>query len=152
MSRINGLSGGSPYDNEARPPIARIRRDIGLQDDFGASTVGGIDPMSPDSGFLKGPGTGDSKATVILRPAAGAAPGWAGFLGWVAANHPQVYNYLRAAHGDAVQAIEQSRSATMSTGLGDDAAPVDDATAAALNLPQTAAAQQTNTGSNTAGF
>jgi hypothetical protein len=37
------------------------------------------------------------QTTIMLRPKAGAPSGWPGFFGWLAANHPDVYNYAKVA-------------------------------------------------------
>jgi hypothetical protein len=117
---------------------------IGTED----AQIGAYDSLSASTGFLSGP----DKTTVVLRPKAGAARGWTGFMGWVAATHPAIYNYLRASNGDAVQAIEQGRVATQGGyGVGDISA--DQALADSLATPTVAAvAPDTSTGATLAQF
>ena len=52
--------------------------------------LGDYDAMFPGAGFA-----GLPTRTVVLRPRKDAAPGWPGFFGWLAATHPQLYNYAR---------------------------------------------------------
>lgn len=63
--------------------------------------------------------------TVRLQAKAGAAPGWAGFMGWLADTHPQLYNKVRVMDSDFVQAAEQQSNAgsVILAGLSGDDAP-----------------------------
>jgi hypothetical protein len=49
--------------------------------------------------WLSGLGAGAPAAqtTIMLRPQPNAPKGWPGFFGWLAANHPDVYNYAKVA-------------------------------------------------------
>lgn len=50
------------------------------------------------------------KATkVTLKAKEGAAPGWPGFLAWLAAVHPNVYSAVEVAQPDLVDAIETAK-------------------------------------------
>ena len=50
------------------------------------------------------------KATkVTLKAKEGAAPGWPGFLAWLAAVHPNVYSAVEVAQPDIVDAIETAK-------------------------------------------
>ena len=81
------------------------------------SVVAGYSPTDANSGFLGA--VSAPKRTVIVRPKPGAAPGLPGFLGWVAATHPELYNYIRVSLPDYVGDIEGPRSGAMMLGAID---------------------------------
>src|SRR5258705_3879780 len=62
--------------------------------------MNGYDPIQIGTGFA-GPAVTAGKSgdgpTRMYRVKEGAAPGWAGFFGWLAATHPKFYDYARAA-------------------------------------------------------
>ena len=49
-------------------------------------------------------------ATVTLKAKEGAAPGFRGFLGWLAAVHPRIYNAVAVSTPEIVAAIENDNS------------------------------------------
>ena len=83
---MNGLSGymdfpGEPFlANKAKPADA--------------FTMGDYDSLRPGKGMA---------GTMVMRPRAGAAPGWPGFFGWLAATHPDMYNYARVSLPNVVE-------------------------------------------------
>ena len=93
------------------------------EQDRSVESAGGIgrlfNQMSPASGFLGGPAIG------IVRPPKNAVPGWAGFFGWVANVHPEIYYQIRVALPDYVGDIETLRSGAAQLGAVDDGVPVD---------------------------
>jgi hypothetical protein len=64
--------------------------------------------------------TGIAPMKVIRIPAKkDATPGWPGFLGWVAATHPKLYNMMIASDPDTLMMLDQQRhSASVLSGLG----------------------------------
>jgi hypothetical protein len=78
----------------------------------------------PNSSFL-GATMPAATTTVILRPQPGATPGWPGFFGWLAATHPDVYNYAKVALPQRLGSSTEGHRTGGATlqgllGLGDD--------------------------------
>lgn len=64
--------------------------------------------------------------TVTLRAKAGAAPGFAGFFGWLAATHPDLYSRAMAVLPNAANQYGIGASGSHLAGLGDDSAAIQD--------------------------
>lgn len=94
-------------------PVINLR---GYDSGTAADGIGAYDPVQSSLNFLGGPAP---KRTAIFRPKAGAAPGFPGFAAWVAATHPELYNYLRVSLPDYIGDIEGPRSGALSLGAID---------------------------------
>lgn len=84
--------------------------------------MGSYDPIYVNTG-LAGPAvTAESAAkakaaggtTVMMRVKDGAAPGWPGFFGWLAAAHPKFYDYARV----SLPNIVEDRQSYAASGAG----------------------------------
>jgi hypothetical protein len=93
----------------------------------------------PNSSFLGDdnvpaiPAPSANATTVIMRPQPGAANGWPGFFGWLAATHPDVYNYAKVALPQRLSSSTEGHRTGGATlqglfGLGDDSTSGDDTT------------------------
>ena len=101
--------------------------------------MNGYDPLHPGDGFL---GTVSSAPTkVILRASTTLAPGWPGFMAWLAGAHPNLFALMQVKfpnlalytqNGDPAPAI-----AGMRAGLGDTSLTPIDVTAQQMPLPMT---------------
>ena len=101
--------------------------------------MNGYDPLNPGAGFLSGPAAA-KPVKVILRASRTLAPGWPGFMAWLAQAHPQLFSLMQVRfpnlalytqNGDPAPVI-----AGMMHGLGQDTSltPID-VTAQTLPMP-----------------
>jgi hypothetical protein len=84
----------------------------------------------PFAAHIKGNSTdgfmaGLNMTKVRLEAKKGATPGWPGFMGWLQATHPALYNHARVMNGEFVMAAENDHSAgsRILPGLSGDEAP-----------------------------
>jgi hypothetical protein len=123
---------------ESSPKRVRFTGDAGLGGFVEDQYLGGPGPYSainPNDGWLGsypyragystyeghggGNGLAGTKTVAIARPVKGAAAGWPGLMGWMAANHPQLYNYVKVSLPDLD--VEGVRSGASQLGyIGDD--------------------------------
>jgi hypothetical protein len=114
---------------------------------YGEETANDVNGIANSYQMPEGLGS----TTVIMRPQAGAAKGWPGFFGWLAATHPAVYNYAKVALPQRLAVSTEGRRTGGATlqglrglmGLGDDSTitpdlstiSIDPGTAPTVSIP-----------------
>lgn len=112
---------GAYYDFPGEPYL------INYDDKIASPGLRGYDPIQINTGFAGPSVTGASAArakangfdTRMYRVKDGAAPGWPGFFGWLAATHPDLYDYARVSLPNYVE-DRQSYPSAGATLSGDD--------------------------------
>jgi len=101
--------------------------------------MNGYDPMYPGAGFLSGAAPA-KPVKVILRASRTLAPGWPGFMAWLAGAHPQLYALMQVRFPNLALYTQNGDPASvipgMMHGLGatDSLTPID-VTAQTMALP-----------------
>ena len=86
--------------------------------------MNGYDPLNPGAGFLSGPSVAPRK--VILRASRTLAPGWPGFMAWLATAHPSLYALMQVRFPNLALYTQNGEPAPVIAGLGDTSlTPVD---------------------------
>lgn len=98
----------------------------------------GYDPVSPGEGFLSGPASA-APTKVILRASKTMAPGWPGFMAWLAQNYPSLYTQMQVLFPNLAIYTQHKHPAAyvtgLSGGLGDTSLTPIDVTAQTLPVP-----------------
>ncbi len=109
--------------------------------------MNGYNAMYPGEGFLSGAEPPAKPVKVMLRASTTLAPGWPGFMSWLATAHPQLFALVQVRYPNLALYTQNSDPApviqNMISGLGQSLTPVD---VTATMLPTSTSASSGSTG------